>query len=89
MININENDMDFCQYKDLFGEPNQGLHSYRIFDIAVVDVLSTIFGAFLISWVISQSFILIFIVLIILSVVLHRSFCVDTRVDRFLKNNLF
>ena len=32
----------FCKYKDIFGKPKTGLHSYRIFNIAVVDFLLTI-----------------------------------------------
>ena len=31
----------FCKYKDVLGEPKKGLHSYRVFDIAVMDVLLT------------------------------------------------
>ena len=31
-----------CDYKNILGEPNKGLHKYRIFNIAIVDVLLTI-----------------------------------------------
>jgi hypothetical protein len=34
-----------CEYSDIFGKPNQGIHSIRIFDIAIVDVLLTIIVA--------------------------------------------
>ena len=37
-----------CQYKDLFGKVGEGVHSYRIFNIAVVDVLLTVLLAFVI-----------------------------------------
>ena len=36
-----------CKYKDVLGKPKQGLHKYRIFNIAIVDVLLTIAGAYL------------------------------------------
>ena len=36
--------LEFCKYKDLFGKPGEGVHSYRIFNIAIVDVILTIFG---------------------------------------------
>ena len=42
--------MSFCKYKNIFGEPNTGLHSYRIFDIAVVDAVSTIILAVILSY---------------------------------------
>ena len=29
----------FCKYKDSLGKPKKGLHSYRVFDISVLDVL--------------------------------------------------
>lgn len=79
--------MNLCDYKDLFGEPNTGLHTYRIFDIAIVDVLSTIAGAYVISWMFSYSFIVIFILLIVVSIILHRAFCVRTTVDKWLFKN--
>ena len=31
----------FCKYKDSLGKPKKGLHSYRVFDISVLDVLFT------------------------------------------------
>jgi hypothetical protein len=37
-----------CQYKDILGKPGKGIHSYRIFNIAIVDVLLTIIGAYII-----------------------------------------
>ena len=38
-----------CQYKDLFGRPKEGAHAYRLFDVAVVDVVATIVVAFIIA----------------------------------------
>ena len=32
----------FCKYKDALGKPNEGLHSYRVFNISIIDVLLTI-----------------------------------------------
>ena len=39
----------FCQYKDILGKVGEGPHSLRIFDIAIVDVILTIIGAYLIN----------------------------------------
>jgi len=68
-----------CQYKDLFGKVGEGVHSYRIFNIAVVDVLLTVLLAFVI-------YILIF--LFVLGFVLHRIFCLRTTVDKLLFGSL-
>ena len=32
----------FCKHKDIFGKPNEGVHKYKIMNIAIVDVLGTI-----------------------------------------------
>lgn len=76
--------MNLCKYKNLFGEPNKGIHSYRIFNVAILDVLQTIIAAWLISYVIKQSFWLVLLVLFITGIVLHRVFCVRTTIDKLL-----
>jgi len=34
--------MSLCEYKNYFGESGKGVHSYRIFNIAIVDVIMTL-----------------------------------------------
>ena len=34
-----------CSRSNMFGKPGEGIHSYRIYDIAIIDVLFTIIGA--------------------------------------------
>ena len=74
--------MGLCQYKDALGVPGQGIHSYRIFNIAVADVLMTIAGAWLISIAFPKRFLLILAILFLLGIALHRLFCVNTTVGR-------
>ena len=38
--------MYLCKYKDIFGKVGKGIHSFRICNIAVVDVLLTILAAY-------------------------------------------
>ena len=47
--------MSLCAYKNILGEPNKGIHSYRVFNIAIVDVLMTIITAYVISYGLSIS----------------------------------
>jgi hypothetical protein len=80
-----------CQYKDLLGKVGQGIHSYRIYNIAIVDVLFTILGAFIIHLFLPEyRFTLILAVLFLLGIILHRIFCVKTTVDKLIfdKNDL-
>jgi hypothetical protein len=39
------------EYKDIFGAPNTGAHSYRLFDVAIVDLVLTIFIAYVITYI--------------------------------------
>ena len=76
--------MVLCKYKNLFGEVGKGIHSYRICNIAIADVLMTILGAFIIRLFTNYNFSLILLILFLLSIVLHHIFCVKTTVDKFL-----
>ena len=42
--------MDLCKYKNALGEPGKGIHSYRLFGVAIVDVIMTVLGSYLISY---------------------------------------
>ena len=37
--------MNLCQYSNVLGEPGKNFHSYRIFNIAIFDVVGTIIVA--------------------------------------------
>ena len=76
--------MSLCKYKDYFGEPGKGVHSYRIFNIAIVDVIQTLLGALIISYLSGIKFIWTALGLFILGILLHRIFCVRTTVDKLL-----
>ncbi len=73
-----------CPFKDIFGKPGEGVHQYRIFGIAAVDMISTILGAFLISWKTNNNFLVVFTVLFIIGEILHWVFCVDTAVIKMI-----
>ena len=69
---------------DIFGKPNQGLHSYRLFGLAIVDVIMTIVGAYVISYVFRVSFVITLCIVFILGILLHRYFNVRTTIDKML-----
>ena len=81
----------FCKYKDIFGKPGTGVHSYRIYNIAIVDLFFTILAAYIIFVLkyknynlLNLKFIKILLILLLLSVFLHWLFCVDTTVIKLL-----
>ena len=78
--------MNLCKYKDALGVPGKGIHSYRIFNIAIADVVMTIIGAYMISYFFNYSFIYTLLFLFSLGIILHNLFCVKTTVDKLLFN---
>lgn len=78
--------MSLCQYKNIFGEPNKGAHSYRIFNIAIIDVILTVLVAYIISLLFKISFIKTSIVLFSLGIILHKLFCVNTTINKLIFN---
>ena len=73
--------MALCKFSNIFGKPNEGAHSYSLFNIAIVDVLATALLAYAIS---SRAnfdfaFMIIFIILLIVAYFMHELFCVKTR----------
>lgn len=72
--------------KKVFGEPKKGIHSYRIFNIAFLDVLFTIFGAFIIQKLFfpKTKYIKVLFFFFLSGIFLHRLFDVRTTIDKSL-----
>jgi len=74
----------FRKFKEIFGREGEGVHSIRIFNIAIVDVLLTILGGLLISCYMKINFWIIFLFLIMIGIILHRLFCVNTTINKMI-----
>jgi hypothetical protein len=78
-----------CDYSDIFGRPGEGAHSIRVGGFAAVDLLLTAGAAVLIKKTVfsdksSWLYLLIFIVLMICAIVLHKVFCVNTALNKII-----
>ena len=82
--------MGLCKYQDILGIPREGIHSYRVFDVPIVDYLLTFFLTIGISFIPSiKTFIpnlltrllLVFSVLMIVAGLLHTLFCVKSNLS--------
>jgi len=74
-----------CQYKNLLGKVGEGVHSYRIANLAVVDILLTILLAFLIYLMFPMyGFGYSLLAVFLLGIILHRIFCVKTTIDKWI-----
>ncbi len=84
--------MVLCAYSDIFGKPNTGLHEFRLFNLALIDIIFTLIFAYVFYYILNSiygyqiNYFLVLIILFIISIVLHRLFCVKTTVDNFLFN---
>jgi hypothetical protein len=86
MFGLCESELKNVLDKNL-GIVNTGIHSYRIFNIAYVDVIMTIVGSLLLAWAMKWSYIKTIIGMFILGIIVHRMFCVRTTVDKLLFPN--
>ena len=73
-----------CKYKNIFGEPGKGNHSYRIIDIALVDLFATILVAYIISKYNKLNFVKVLLILLLIGILFHHAFCVETTIDKIL-----
>ena len=78
--------MSLCNYKNIFGAPNTGSHKYRIFNIAIVDVVATVLVGYMISKIFNYDLKKVLVILFLLGIIAHRLFCVRTTVDKILFN---
>ena len=78
--------INLCKYSDIFGKVKEGIHSYRIFDIAVLDVLLTVITAYIVHKFFFEkySFICVLLGVFLLGIISHRIFCVRTTIDKML-----
>ena len=76
--------MNLCKYKDALGVPEKGVHSYRIGGFAIVDIVLTFIGAYILSLIFKQNYWFTLVAFFLLGIVLHRIFCVKTTLDKLL-----
>jgi hypothetical protein len=75
----------FAKYKDAFGEPSKGIHAYRLFNVAVVDVVLTAVAAYGAAAWFRCSFAYTLVCLLVIGEVFHVLFGVDTTVVRWMR----
>ena len=73
-----------CKYKDALGVPGKGVHSYRLFGVAIADVIMTLVASLIVAYLFKLPFLYVTIFAFVLGIILHRLFCVRTTVDKIL-----
>ncbi len=74
----------FKQFSEIFGRPNEGVHSYRFLNLAMVDVIGTIVIAIMIAKFFNLNIWLTVIIAFIIGIILHRLFCVNTTINKLI-----
>lgn len=74
-----------CKYKDILGIPGKSIH-FHVFGIAIVDVVMTFIGAYVISRMAGTSLFYTTLGLFLLGIFMHRLFCVRTTLNNYLFN---
>jgi hypothetical protein len=72
----------FCKYKHIFGKEGQGIHSIRLMNFAIVDVLGTIIGAVILAWVLNVNPLIMIVFAFVMGILFHRLFCVNTTLNK-------
>lgn len=82
--------MDLCNSQlkkdldNLIGVPGEGIHSYRIFNVAYMDVIIVLLAAILIAWAMNWSYMKTIVGIFVLGIVVHKVLCVGTTLDKAL-----
>lgn len=76
----------FSKWKNILGVPKEGVHRIRLFGLALTDLVLTIILAIIISYWKDWNLIVVFLSLMLLSILIHLLFCVDTALIKLLKN---
>jgi hypothetical protein len=74
-------------YKDIFGKPKQGIHQYRVLDTPKVDYMLTLFAALITTYLAEIPLVLTTIMLMVLSIIVHTIFGVETDTTLYLGLN--
>lgn len=78
--------MNLCRFRDVFGAPGTGVHSHRVpgLSLATVDLGLTIAVSYLISQRYSLNPYKTLGYAILLGIVVHKLFCVDTQLNKWI-----
>ena len=77
--------LNLCQYKNILGKPNEGVHRFRIFDMAIFDIILTILLGLLLAKMLKINTLSGIVIAFGLGIIFHKIFCVETTLNKMLK----
>jgi hypothetical protein len=79
--------MGNCQFANILGAPGTGIHSIRVFNVAIVDVLLTFVLAYFTKNFFPFNYWTVLLIWFIVGIIVHRLFCVKTTVGNIISGN--
>lgn len=76
--------VNLCKHKNIFGKVGEGAHKLHLGGVAIVDFMLTVLGAFIFYYISGVPMNITLIVLLVLAIILHKVFCVNTSSNLFL-----
>jgi hypothetical protein len=73
----------FSKYKNIFGEQDTGIHKYKFKGTAIFDYIFSIIGAFVLTYFTNFPLVLSTILILVLGIIFHFLFGVNTRTLQF------
>lgn len=73
-----------CSYRHVFGVEGKGIHSVRIANIALADLLMTLIAGVFITYYFEVNIYLTWGILILSGILFHRLFCVNTTINKLI-----
>jgi len=77
---------ELSKYKNAFGPLGKGIHSYRVFDIAILDFGVTFLVAWFLAYFFKWNLWWTFLGFFLVGIGVHRLFSVRTTIDKMLFN---
>ena len=77
----------FSKYRTIFGNQNEGVHNIRFLDVAAIDYFLSILGAIVISFFTKIPLVLTTIIVLVLGIILHMLFGINTSAVKYLGLN--
>jgi hypothetical protein len=71
-----------CEYKEIFGKPNEGFHKKRIFGLAFWDLFGTFIIIIVLSYYFAFDILCTTMYVFAFTIFIHKLFCVDTTLNK-------
>lgn len=76
--------MGLCKHRDIAGKPEEGVHAIRFMGMAAFDIVGSLILATVIALATGWNLAVCVFVVFVLGVIVHRLFCVNTAVNKFI-----